>query len=111
MPTPQTLPPALLIGPPHAGPRALHAPLSQHPEVFVSRVKEPKFYLCGEAPPPAYRGPGDAHSQQEWVWRRRDYEALFADAPAGTVRIESTPFYLYAADARRRLTEELPDAK
>lgn len=59
------------------------------------------YYLCGDAPPPAYRGPGKAHSQQEWVWRRRDYEALFAGAPAGSVRLESTPFYLYSPDASR----------
>ena len=81
------------------------------PEVYASPVKEPKFYLCGEAPPPAYRGPGDAHSQQEWVWRRADYEQLFAAAPADSVRIESTPFYLYDADARRRIADELPEAK
>ena len=63
-------PDALVIGAPKAGTSALHAALARHPEVYASPIKEPKFYLCGEAPPPAYRGPGDAHSQQEWVWRR-----------------------------------------
>ena len=29
-----------------------------------------------------HRGPGDAHSRKEWVWRRADYEALFAERPA-----------------------------
>ena len=104
-------PDALIIGAPKAGTSALHAALSRHPGVYASPIKEPKFYLCGEAPPPAYRGPGDAHSQQEWVWRRADYEQLFAGAPENSVRIESTPFYLYDADARRRLADELPDAK
>jgi hypothetical protein len=104
-------PDALILGAPKAGTSALHAALSGHPEIYASPVKEPKFYLCGEAPPPAFRGPGDAHSQQEWIWRRSDYEQLFAAAPAGSVRIESTPFYLYDADARRRIAEELPDAR
>lgn len=104
-------PDALLIGAPKAGTSALHAALATHPQVFATRPKEPKYYLCGDAPPPAYRGPGDAHSQQEWVWRRRDYEALFAPAPDASVRIESTPFYLYSADARRRIAEDLPDVK
>ena len=67
--------------------------------------------MCADAPPPAYAGPGDAHSQQEWVWRRRDYAALFAEAPEETLRLESTPFYLYLANARRRIAEELPDAR
>ena len=66
--------------------------------------------MRGRSPARVLRA-GDAHSQQEWVWRRREYAALFADAPAGAVRLESTPFYLYGADARRRIAEELPDAK
>jgi len=104
-------PDALLMGAPKAGTSALHAALARHPQVFASTPKEPKYYLCGDAPPPAYRGPGDAHSQQEWVWRRRDYQRLFATAPADSVRIESTPFYLYSPDARRRIADDLPDAK
>ena len=38
--------------------------------------------MCDDAPPPHWRGPGDQHSQQEWVWRRADYERLFERAPA-----------------------------
>ena len=104
-------PDALIIGAPKAGTSALHVALAAHPQVYASRVKEPKYYMCTDAPPPAYAGPGDAHSQREWVWRRADYEALFADAPAGSVRLESTPFYLYLPHARRRLAAELPEAR
>lgn len=100
-----------LLGVPKAGTTALHAALTQHPDLHLSPVKEPKYYLCGDAPPPAYRGPGDAHSQQEWVWRRDDYLALFDGAPAGALRGESTPFYLYHRDARRRIAEDAPDAR
>lgn len=111
MSTRESLPDALLVGAPKAGTSALHVALANHPEVYASPVKEPKYYLCGDAPPPAYCGPGDAHSQQEWIWRRADYLALFAAAPAGSVRLESTPFYLYLPDARRRIAEDLPNAK
>lgn len=104
-------PDALIVGAPKAGTSALHAALASHPQVYASPVKEPKYYLCGDAPPPAYCGPGDAHSQREWIWRRHEYEALFAAAPADAVRLESTPFYLYVPDARRRLAEDLPDAR
>ncbi|MDR6176477.1 hypothetical protein QE364_001189 [Nocardioides zeae] len=100
-----------LLGVPKAGTTALHAALTQHPGLYLSPVKEPKYYLCGDAPPPAYRGPGDAHSQQEWVWRRDDYLALFDGAPEGALRGESTPFYLYHRDARRRIAEDAPAAK
>ena len=67
--------------------------------------------MCGDSPPPAYKGPGDAHSNQEWIWQRERYLALFDDAPEGTLRGESTPFYLYNRDARRRIAADDPDAK
>ncbi|GAA3718430.1 hypothetical protein GCM10022204_43040 [Microlunatus aurantiacus] len=111
MSTREPRPDALVIGAPKAGTSALHAALARHDQVHASAVKEPKYYLCGDAPPPAYCGPGDAHSQQEWVWRRQDYLSLFAPAPDGTVRLESTPFYLYLPDARRRIAEDSDDVR
>jgi hypothetical protein len=104
-------PTVLIIGAPKAGTSALHAALAQHPEIYPSPVKEPKYYMGWDAPPPAYRGPGDAHSNQEWIWRRADYQALFRGAPGDALRLESTPFYLYQPGARRRIAEELPEAK
>jgi hypothetical protein len=100
-----------LIGAPKAGTSALYAALTQHPDLYLSPVKEPKYYLCGDSPPPGYRGPGDAHSNLEWIWQRDRYLSLFADAPAGSLTGESTPFYLYNRDARRRIAVDRPDAK
>ena len=107
------LPDFFLIGAPKAGTTALHAALAQHPELYLSTVKEPKFYLCNGRPPPraTQRGPGDAHSAREWVWRREKYEALFDAAPAGRLTGESTPFYLYDRAAHRRIHADVPDAK
>jgi len=105
------LPDFLIIGAPKAGTTALHAALAGHPELYLSPVKEPKYYMCGDSPPPSYNGPGDAHSNQEWVWQRARYQALFADAPRDVLCGESTPFYLYNRDARRRIAADVPDAK
>src|SRR5918998_5832264 len=104
------LPDFFVIGAPKSGTTALHAALATHPRLFLSSVREPKFFLCGEQPPPPQNGPGDAHSAQEWVWRRDKYEALFAGAPMGTLRGESTPFYLSDFPAQRRLREAVPQA-
>jgi hypothetical protein len=101
----------LVIGAPKAGTTALHSALTLHPQVFTTTPKEPKYWLCGDAPPPHWTGPGDAHSQQEWVWRKRDYDALFATAAEGQVRGEATPFYLWSYPAHRRIAEHLPDVK
>jgi hypothetical protein len=91
----------LIIGAPKAGITALHAALAGHPELYLSRVKEPKYYMCGDSPPPSYMGPGDAHSNREWVWQRARYQALFAEAPPDALCGESTPFYLSHRDALR----------
>jgi hypothetical protein len=105
------LPDLLVIGAPKAGSTAVHAALSSHPALFMSSPKEPKYFLCDDAPPPRQQGPGDAHSRKEWVWRREDYESLFADAPPGALRGESTPFYLWDREAHVRISRTVPDAR
>ena len=103
----------LLIGTPKGGTTALHAALEAHPQLRMSRVKEPKFFLCDGRPPQrsGQRGPGDAHSAREWVWRESEYRQLFADRPSGTLAGESTPFYLYDRAAQRRIAATVPDAR
>jgi hypothetical protein len=104
------LPDFFVAGAPKAGSTALHAALARHPSLFMSAVKEPKFFLT-HGPPPDKGGPGDARTYREHVWRRADYEALFAPATAGQLRGESTPFYLYDRAAQARIKALLPDAK
>jgi hypothetical protein len=104
------MPDFFVAGVPKAGSTALHVTLARHPALFMSAVKEPKFFLTN-GPPPALGGPGDAKTYREHVWRRSDYEALFANAPAGALRGESTPFYLHNRAAQRRIRAEIPAAK
>ncbi|SHG47975.1 Sulfotransferase family protein [Jatrophihabitans endophyticus] len=107
------LPDFLLVGAPKAGSTALHAALVGHPQLYLSDPKEPKFFLTDGRRPrrSEQRGPGDAHSAQEWVWRRDRYEALFAGAPPGTLAGESTPFYLWDAESHRRMARLVPAAR
>jgi hypothetical protein len=104
------LPDFFVAGAPKAGTTAVHAALARHPSLYMSAVKEPKFFLT-EGPPPARGGPGDAATYREHVWRRDNYEALFDAAPPGTLRGESTPFYLYNREAQRRIRALLPGAR
>jgi hypothetical protein len=99
-----------IIGAPKAGTTALHTALACHPQLFMSPVKEPKFFLC-DGPPPDHGGPGDAHSYREWIWRPEAYERLFDRAPPGGRRGESTPFYLSDFAAHRRIHAAVPDAR
>lgn len=104
------LPDFLVIGAPKAGTTALHAALARHPDLWLSTVKEPKFFLT-DGPPPTGGGPGDAQTYREHVWRRSDYEALFSASPPGTLLGESTPFYLYDRNAQRRIRDLIPHAR
>ena len=45
--------------------------------IYASPVKEPKYYIAGTLRRRSNRRPGDAHSNQEWIWAAADYEALF----------------------------------
>ncbi len=104
------MPDFLVTGAPKAGTTALHVALSGHPGLYMSAIKEPKFFLT-DGPPPVRGGPGDALTYREHVWRRADYEALFDPAPPGTLKGESTPLYLYDRAALRRIRAEVPGAR
>ncbi|MGY1661800.1 sulfotransferase [Geodermatophilus sp. SYSU D00705] len=107
------LPQFVIAGAPKAGTTALHAALATHPGLYLAPVKEPKYHLTDGRPPPrsGQRGPGDAHSAREWIWRREEYLALFDAAPDDAVRGESTPFYLYDRQAQERLVADVPAVK
>ncbi len=49
------LPDFLVAGVPKAGTTALHAALSRHPGLYMSPIKEPKFFLT-DGPPPVKGG-------------------------------------------------------
>lgn len=104
------LPDFLILGAPKAGTTALHVALGGHPQLFLSPIKEPKFFMT-DGPPPTRTGPGGDHSTANYVWRRDEYEELFAGAPEGTLCGESTTLYLSDLASHRRAHELVPNAK
>lgn len=98
------------MGAPKAGTTALHVALGTHPQVFVSPTKEPKFFIT-DGPPQTRAGPGVGHSNAHYVWRRDEYEQLFAAAPPGALRGESTTLYLSDFAAHRRIYQHIPHAR
>jgi hypothetical protein len=104
------LPDFLVAGVPKAGTTALHSALSRHPGLYMSPIKEPKFFLT-DGPPPAKGGPGDALTYREHVWQRDRYEALFGQARENSRKGESTPLYLYDEDAMCRIQALIPEVR
>lgn len=104
-----------VIGAGNAGTTSLYHYLNQHPEVFMSPVKEPKFFALGGVLPD-YQGPGDA-----WVFTQtpanravvdlEEYEALFGGAGDEKAVGEASPAYLCAPLAPGAIKHHVPDAR
>ncbi len=80
MPNFDRMPNLFMIGAAKAGTTALYNYLTQHPEVFLSRVKEPMFFSREE------------RYARGLDWYEREY---FEGAEGYPVRAEATPHYLY----------------
>jgi hypothetical protein len=108
------LPDFLIIGAYKSGTTSLVEYLGQHSQVYLPWLQEPNYF--------AYPADGDSRSSKpdvEWgsVYRRhrtrtrRQYEALFEEAPADAVVGECSPEYMRSPHACRRISEVLPNAK
>ena len=94
-----TKPNFFIVGAPKCGTTALHAYLSEHPNVFLARVKEPHYF----APD---LNIGKPRKPPSW------YFGLFGNVlPEHTVRGEASVFYSYSSVAIEGLRDLDPDAR
>lgn len=105
------LPNFLIIGAAKSGTTSLYHYLRQHPEIYMSPVKEPNYFaLAGR--PINFHGPGDMDYIGSFsITNRSDYEALFDAAGDANAIGEASPFYLYSARAASNIENNLPNAK
>ncbi len=89
------LPNFFLVGAAKAGTTAMHVYLYQHPEIYMSFLKEPK-YLSLSANKFPHMGPGDKKPDDETVKSMEEYMNLFKDAGNEKVIGESSADYLYS---------------
>jgi hypothetical protein len=105
------LPNVLVIGAPRSGTSSLYSYLKQHPEVFMSPVKEARFFAY-EGRTVDYAGPADAHTiNRNTVTRLEDYRALFDGRTGEPVYGEASPIYLYNPDAAANIRRHVPDCR
>ncbi len=102
------LPDFLIVGAQKAGTTALYYALSKHPEVFMSAVKEPAYFVAEEVLG-EMEGPGDRDHRP--VDTLAAYRQLFAEGGAATARGEASTSYLYGPGAAARIKAQLPDVK
>lgn len=108
-----TLPNFLVLGAAKSGTTSLYQYLCQHPEVFMSPVKEPRYFAYGEdlGERPPMRGPGDEWANRKAVFTEEAYRALFAGAQGQRAVGEASPVYLYSPGAPPRIRRFLPKAR
>jgi len=98
-----------VAGAPRSGTTSLHHYLGQHPDIFMSPRKEPNYFaFYGERP--AVRGPV-AWVNDEAVFSRAAYEALFRDCGNAKAIGEVSPRYLAHPECAARIRRDVPDAR
>ena len=102
------MPNFLVIGAAKSGTTSLYRYLAQHPDVYMSPVKEPKFFAL-EGERPSFRGPGD--SEADAVTTLEGYRALFDGANGESAVGEASPLYLYLEKAVGRIEHHVPGAR
>lgn len=105
------MPNFLVIGAGKAGTTALYEYLDQHPQIYMSPVKETNFFAL-EGEQANFRGPGVRERINSWsVTDIEDYQALFGRASGETALGEACPLYLYSPKAPGRIQHHVPNAK
>jgi len=102
-----TLPNFIVIGAAKAGTTALYWYLAEHPQVFMSPVKETNFFAYGLDPQGKILY-GDPEFHQFPVKSLPEYEELFAEAGEAKAVGEASPIYLECPQAAARIRELLP---
>lgn len=103
-----TLPNFLIIGAAKSGTSSLYRYLKQHPEIFMSPVKEP-HYFSFDAQSKMTKGPGDPIHKA--ITDYDQYIQLFAGARDEKAVGEASTSYLYRAEAPGRIHQCLPGVK
>jgi hypothetical protein len=123
------LPNFFIVGAPKAGTTSLYSYLRQHPQIYMSPIKEPNYFademrlenFVKEARP---RIADEIRALQEylrgdmrqnrfggWVSTWEDYLKLFRNVADEIAIGEATPCYLWSESAARNIAARIPDGK
>ena len=99
-----------IIGAGKAGTTSLYHYLKQHPEVFMSRFKEPKFFAL-EGHPLDFKGPFDERIRRGTTTSLDEYLALFETVKDEKAIGEASTVYLGDSRAPGAIADRIPEAR
>ena len=102
----------IIIGAPKCGTTSLYKYVGQHPDVYMSENKEPKFFAFAETDL-NFSGHQKAVNQIKSSTTRNfeDYLALFQKGKDYKIRGEASPIYFHYPGTARRIKYYLPGIK
>jgi len=105
------LPNFLVVGAAKSGTTALYHYLAQHPEVFLSPIKETNFFALKDKDL-SFKGPGDYKGiHRRTITEIGDYYNQFIKVTDEKAIGEICPSYLYFEDAPKNIKEHIPKVK
>ena len=104
------MPNFLTIGAPKAGTSSLYYYLKQHPQIYLSPIKEPHFFAL-ENSKIDFQGAGDKERYHHAVTSLQDYSKLFEAVTTETAIGEASTTYLSSKSAPARIKQYIPQAK
>lgn len=106
-----TLPNFFILGAAKCGTTSLYSYLDQHPNIYMSPVKEPRFFAL-EGEKPDFRGPSDRRGINRCRFTDIEaYRELFRSVSDESAVGEASTLYLYSLKAPERIRRRVPDAK
>ena len=104
------MPNFLIIGAAKSGTTSLYHFLEQHPQIYMSPVKEPGFFAL-EGRKLDFAGPGDELACEEGTVDLASYQKLFAGVQNEQAIGEASTAYISTQGAAQRIDHYLPDVK
>ena len=105
------LPNFLVIGAAKSGTFSLFNYLRQHPQIYMSPAKEPKYFEFNEGEKLCFNGPGDMAANLKVTTDLESYCKLFEGVTDEIAIGECSPSYLYCQGTSERIKNLLPDVK
>ena len=104
------LPNFLVVGAAKAGTTSLYHYLKQHPEIYMSPIKEPYFFSFVNQKP-NFKGPFDEKVNEEIITDLNDYKKLFANVTDEKSIGECSNSYLYLPESAVNIKRYIPKCK
>lgn len=104
------MPNFLIVGAAKSGTTSLYQYLKQHPQIYMSPVKEPRFFSF-ESATLDFSGPGDEREIHSTITSLEEYRRLFDGVTTEEAVGEASPPYLYVPNTPEKIADYVPEAK